>query len=418
MNYENYVEELGKAARAASRSLRMVNANTRNEVLESAAKSLLEKKSQIMTANALDLEAAQAMGLSEAMYDRLTLTEERIQGMSDALLEIAAFEDPLGKVLGQSTTKDGLTIEKQSVPIGSIFFIYESRPNVTIDGAALCLKSGNAVVLRGGKESAHSSKILVDIFRHCMDSCGVDPNGVQLVEHTDRSIVNLLLQRPQDLDLVIPRGGESLIKAVVEQSKIPVIKHYKGLCHIYVDASADLFKAKEIILNAKVQRPGVCNAMETLLLDRNLPVAARQEILEALLASDVKILGDEACASLNEKIIPATDEDWATEYLDYVLSVKTVSGLQEAVDHIADYGSGHTEAVLAQDSDVQNYFVASVDSSSVMINASTRFADGGMYGLGAEVGISTDKLHARGPMGVESLTSYKWIVRGNGQVRN
>jgi glutamate-5-semialdehyde dehydrogenase len=418
MNYENYVEELGKAARAASRSLRMVNANTRNEVLESAAKSLLEKKSQIMTANALDLEAAQAMGLSEAMYDRLTLTEERIQGMSDALLEIAAFEDPLGKVLGQSTTKDGLTIEKQSVPIGSILFIYESRPNVTIDGAALCLKSGNAVVLRGGKESAHSSKILVDIFRHCMDSCGVDPNGVQLVEHTDRSIVNLLLQRPQDLDLVIPRGGESLIKAVVEQSKIPVIKHYKGLCHIYVDASADLFKAKEIILNAKVQRPGVCNAMETLLLDRNLPVAARQEILEALLASDVKILGDEACASLNEKIIPATDEDWATEYLDYVLSVKTVSGLQEAVDHIADYGSGHTEAVLAQDSDVQNYFVASVDSSSVMINASTRFADGGMYGLGAEVGISTDKLHARGPMGVESLTSYKWIVRGNGQVRN
>jgi glutamate-5-semialdehyde dehydrogenase len=418
MNYENYVEELGKAARAASRSLRMVNANTRNEVLESAAKSLLEKKSQIMTANALDLEAAQAMGLSEAMYDRLTLTEERIQGMSDALLEIAAFEDPLGKVLGQSTTKDGLTIEKKSVPIGSILFIYESRPNVTIDGAALCLKSGNAVVLRGGKESAHSSKILVDIFRHCMDSCGVDPNGVQLVEHTDRSIVNLLLQRPQDLDLVIPRGGESLIKAVVEQSKIPVIKHYKGLCHIYVDASADLFKAKEIILNAKVQRPGVCNAMETLLLDRNLPVAARQEILEALLASDVKILGDEACASLNEKIIPATDEDWATEYLDYVLSVKTVSGLQEAVDHIADYGSGHTEAVLAQDSDVQNYFVASVDSSSVMINASTRFADGGMYGLGAEVGISTDKLHARGPMGVESLTSYKWIVRGNGQVRN
>jgi glutamate-5-semialdehyde dehydrogenase len=396
----------------------MVNANTRNEVLESAAKSLLEKKSQIMTANALDLEAAQAMGLSEAMYDRLTLTEERIQGMSDALLEIAAFEDPLGKVLGQSTTKDGLTIEKKSVPIGSILFIYESRPNVTIDGAALCLKSGNAVVLRGGKESAHSSKILVDIFRHCMDSCGVDPNGVQLVEHTDRSIVNLLLQRPQDLDLVIPRGGESLIKAVVEKSKIPVIKHYKGLCHIYVDASADLFKAKEIILNAKVQRPGVCNAMETLLLDRNLPVAARQEILEALLASDVKILGDEACASLNEKIIPATDEDWATEYLDYVLSVKTVSGLQEAVDHIADYGSGHTEAVLAQDSDVQNYFVASVDSSSVMINASTRFADGGMYGLGAEVGISTDKLHARGPMGVESLTSYKWIVRGNGQVRN
>jgi glutamate-5-semialdehyde dehydrogenase len=387
-------------------------------VLESAAKSLLEKKSQIMTANALDLEAAQAMGLSEAMYDRLTLTEERIQGMSDALLEIAAFEDPLGKVLGQSTTKDGLTIEKKSVPIGSILFIYESRPNVTIDGAALCLKSGNAVVLRGGKESAHSSKILVDIFRHCMDSCGVDPNGVQLVEHTDRSIVNLLLQRPQDLDLVIPRGGESLIKAVVEKSKIPVIKHYKGLCHIYVDASADLFKAKEIILNAKVQRPGVCNAMETLLLDRNLPVAARQEILEALLASDVKILGDEACASLNEKIIPATDEDWATEYLDYVLSVKTVSGLQEAVDHIADYGSGHTEAVLAQDSDVQNYFVASVDSSSVMINASTRFADGGMYGLGAEVGISTDKLHARGPMGVESLTSYKWIVRGNGQVRN
>jgi glutamate-5-semialdehyde dehydrogenase len=418
MNYENYVEELGKAARMASRSLRMVNATTRNEVLESAAKSLLEKKSQIMTANALDLEAAQKMNLSEAMYDRLTLTEERIQGMADALIEIAAFEDPLGKILGQSTTKDGLTIEKQSVPIGSIFFIYESRPNVTIDGAALCLKSGNAVVLRGGKESAHSSKILVDIFRHCMDSCGVDPNGVQLVEHTDRSIVNLLLQRPQDLDLVIPRGGESLIKAVVEKSKIPVIKHYKGLCHIYVDASADLFKAKEIILNAKVQRPGVCNAMETLLLDRNLPVAARQEILEALLASDVKILGDEACASLNEKIIPATDEDWATEYLDYVLSVKTVSGLQEAVDHIADYGSGHTEAVLAQDSDVQNYFVASVDSSSVMINASTRFADGGMYGLGAEVGISTDKLHARGPMGVESLTSYKWIVRGNGQVRN
>lgn len=414
---ENIVEKLGTQTRIASRDLRTISHEQRNKALASIALGLIENTDAILVENAKDLKAAEANGLSGAMIDRLTLTVDSIQGISTAVKQIESFEDPLNKNLGVTTTADGLEIEKRSVAIGSILFIYESRPNVTIDGAALCLKSGNAVILRGGKESFYSSMILVKIVREALLANKIPVNAVQLVEQTDRELVGLLLQRDQDIDLVIPRGGESLIKAVVEQSRIPVIKHYKGLCHVYVDASADHKKALDIVINAKTHRTGVCNAAETLILDKRLNLDFQKSIIDALLERGVKICGDEHVQTLNSHVTVADAKEYATEYLDHAISVKSVDDVYGALDHIDTFGSGHTEAIVAQDQATLDLFVAGVDSSSVMTNASTRFADGGMYGLGAEVGISTDKLHARGPMGVESLTTYKWIVKGDGHVR-
>lgn len=417
LNHQEIVDQLASQSRQASRHLRTLSAETRNQALISIAAGLESNKAQILAENAKDLEAAKASGLSEAMVDRLTLTEDRIQGIADAVKEIESFEDPLNKNLGVTTTKDGLEIEKRSVPIGSILFIYESRPNVTIDGAALCLKSGNAVILRGGKESIYSSSIFIKIVREALKANGIPEGAVQLVEQTDREIVGLLLQKDQDLDLVIPRGGEGLIKAVVEQSRIPVIKHYKGLCHVYLDQTADHKKALDIIINAKTQRTGVCNAAETLILNKALDLDFQKQVITALIDKGVRVCGDEHVQGLHSSVQVATDADWEAEYLGMEISVKSVSTPQEAMDHIDQYGSGHTESIVAQDQAILDQFVASVDASSVMMNASTRFADGGMYGLGAEVGISTDKLHARGPMGVESLTTYKWIVTGDGHIR-
>lgn len=418
MSLQEVVEELATRTRQASRGLRLIPADQRNRALAAIAEGLEASKAEILVENAKDLEAAQSSGLSEAMIDRLKLTDDRIQGIADAVREIESFEDPLGKNLGETTTKDGLQIEKRSVAIGSILFIYESRPNVTIDGAALCLKSGNSVILRGGKESIYSSTIFVNIVRKALLESGIPEDAVQLVAQTDRDLVGLLLKRDEDLDLVIPRGGESLIKAVVEQSRIPVIKHYKGLCHVYVDASADTKKAMDIVVNAKTHRTGVCNAAETLLLDEGLSIELRKDLVTALQAKGVRIAGDDKVQAIVDHVDAATDEDWATEYLSSEISVKTVDGIAEAMDHIDEYGSGHTEAIVAEDQSILDAFVQGVDASSVMTNASTRFADGGMYGLGAEVGISTDKLHARGPMGVESLTTYKWIVQGDGHIRS
>lgn len=417
LNHQEIVDQLASQSRQASRHLRTLSAETRNQALISIAAGLESNKAQILAENAKDLEAAKASGLSEAMVDRLTLTEDRIQGIADAVKEIESFEDPLNKNLGVTTTKDGLEIEKRSVPIGSILFIYESRPNVTIDGAALCLKSGNAVILRGGKESIYSSSIFIKIVREALKANGIPEGAVQLVEQTDREIVGLLLQKDQDLDLVIPRGGEGLIKAVVEQSRIPVIKHYKGLCHVYLDETADHKKALDIIINAKTQRTGVCNAAETLILNKALDLDFQKQVITALIDKGVRVCGDEHVQGLHSSVQAATDADWEAEYLGMEISVKSVATPQEAMDHIDQYGSGHTESIVAQDQAILDQFVASVDASSVMMNASTRFADGGMYGLGAEVGISTDKLHARGPMGVESLTTYKWIVTGDGHIR-
>lgn len=417
MSLSKIVETLSSNVRLGSRKLRGCSLDQRNAALVKMAALLRSETSQILRANAKDTEAAKDNGLSMAMIDRLTLTAERIEAMAEATEQIAAFPDPLGGIIREHTTDAGLKISQVRVPIGAILFIYESRPNVTIDGAALCLKSGNAVILRGGRESMHSSKVLADLVRQGLEAENLPVEAVQLVENPDREIVSRLLQRTDALDLVIPRGGEGLIKAVVEQSKIPVIKHYKGVCHVYVDGAANMEKAVKIVQNAKIQRPGVCNAMETLLLDEALGQDKATTILQNLLEKGVSLFGCEKTHSW----FPAADlvepDQYYTEYLDLKCSVRVVQGVQGAMDHIEEFGSGHTEAVVSEDAEVLHTFLQGVDSSSVMANASTRFADGGEYGLGAEVGISTDKLHARGPMGVDSLTTYKWVVHGDGHIR-
>ncbi len=414
---ESYVNDIALRSRSAAGKLRLVTAEKRNEALVKIADALIEKTPEILIANKKDLQAASTMDISTSMMDRLTLSKERVAGMAQAVKEIADFADPLNRLIDSYETKEGLKIEKRSVAIGSIFFIYESRPNVTIDGAALCLKSGNAVILRGGKESAFSSGILVQIVRTVLKEVGIVEDAVQLIDKPDRNIVNLLLVKDSELDLVIPRGGEGLIRFVAENSRVPVIKHYKGLCHVYVDKSAKLDMAIDIAMNAKTHRPGVCNAMETLLIDKKLESSKVSDILNSLKNANVQLWADQKTADILGDSVSVKENPYHTEYLDYHLSVCVVDGVEEAIVHIDQYGSGHTEAVVSESVEVQNMFLASVDSASVMINASTRFADGGMYGLGAEVGISTDKLHARGPMGVESLTSYKWVVRGNGHIR-
>ncbi|MCQ2092580.1 MAG: glutamate-5-semialdehyde dehydrogenase [Fibrobacter sp.] len=414
---EAYAESLAKNARKASRVLRTLSAERRNAALKLVATKLRQQKAEILAANKIDLEAS-AGKISDSMMDRLTLNDARIEAMAKGAEEIAAFADPLGRILEARELKNGIKISRVAVPMGSIFFIYESRPNVTIDGACLCFKSGNAVVLRGGKESLKSSQILAGIFRSALTESGIDADAVQLVENPDHALVTKLLQMNDYLDLVIPRGGERLIRAVVEQSKIPVIKHFNGICHVYIDKAADLAKAKDILINAKTQRTGVCNAMECVLFDRHLDKAAVLDLVKALQDKGVEFYGNAECVKELPNVTDIGDEsNYHHEYLALKSSVKFVDGVEEACEHIEKYSSRHTEAIVSEDTAAQEYFAANVDSSSVMLNASTRFADGGEYGLGAEVGISTDKIHARGPMGVESLCTYKWILRGNGQVR-
>ena len=416
-NLDQYAEELAKNAKKATRGLRTLSAERRNAALNLVAQKLRTQKAEILAANKLDLEASVGK-ISDAMMDRLTLNDTRIEAMAKGAEEIAAFADPLGRTLESRDLKNGIHISRVAVPLGAIFFIYESRPNVTIDGACLCFKSGNAVVLRGGKESLKSSQLLASIFRSALEECGIDKNAVQLVENPDHALVTKLLQMNTYLDLVIPRGGERLIRAVVDQSKIPVIKHFNGICHVYIDKSADIEKARNILINAKTQRTGVCNAMECVLFDRSLDKAAVLDLVKALQDKGVEFFGNAECVRELPNVQDIGDEsNYHHEYLALKSSVKFVDGVAEACDHIEKNSSGHTEAIVAEDEAALNYFATNVDSSSVMLNASTRFADGGEYGLGAEVGISTDKIHARGPMGVESLCTYKWILKGNGQVR-
>lgn len=414
---QNLADVLASQARSASGNLRTLSENSRKAVLLRTAELLREKKSEIFEKNRLDLENNKGK-ISDAMLDRLTLNEARLEAMARGVEEIAEFSTPIGKVLEKRTLANGIDISRVAVPIGSVFFIYESRPNVTIDGAALCFKAGNAVILRGGKESIYSSSILAEIFRMALRENDVDENAVQLVENPDHALVSLLLQKNDEIDLVIPRGGERLIRAVVEQSKIPVIKHFNGICHVYIDKSADMEKALAIVMNAKTQRTGVCNAMECLLLHKELSDENVNRIVSSLQEKGVELFGDAySCARVPGVLDIGDESNYRTEYLALKASVRFVDSVEQACEHIEKYSSRHTEAVVAEDVSVQDYFVQNVDSSSVMVNASTRFADGGEYGLGAEVGISTDKLHARGPMGVESLCTYKWILRGNGQVR-
>jgi len=399
--FEMIAEKAAQTAKNASLELRVLSADVRNKALQKAAEAIRLKKTEIIEENKKDIEAAKNSGMAEYMIDRLTLNPKRIEEMAKGVEEIAAFADPLGKILEHRTLKNGIDISRISVPLGAIFFIYESRPNVTIDGAALCFKSGNAVILRGGKESVHSSSFLAKIFCDALAQFGISKDAVQYIDNPDRSLLGCLLKQNKYLDLVIPRGGEGLIRAVSEQSKIPVIKHFNGICHVYVDKSANIDKAAKILFNAKVQRPSVCNAAETVLLHKDLPEEAVERILKPLRDAGVQIHRDKC----------------GIEYLDLQISACFVSGVEEACEHIEKYGSHHTDAIVAENAEVLEYFANNVDSASVMLNASTRFADGGQYGLGAEVGISTDKLHARGPMGVESLCSYKWVLKGNGQVR-
>jgi glutamate-5-semialdehyde dehydrogenase len=410
-------QAIGQRARAAARQLAAAGSNLRNATLKAMAAALRTGAVGLIKENADDVSAAKLAGLSAAMIDRLTLTGDRVQKMARDIEEIAEQRDPIGETIEGYVRPSGLRIERIRVPLGVVLVIYESRPNVTSDVAALCLKSGNASILRGGKESLRSNLAIHRVLAEAVRSQGLPADAVQMVESPDRDLLAALLREDRTIDVVIPRGGESLIRAVVEQSTIPVIKHYKGVCHVYVDELADLDMAEAICFNAKVQRPATCNAMETLLVHQTVAARFLPRICRKLSAAGVELRGDERTRRFWPPTKPATEDDWYAEYLDLILAVRVVDTLKEAIDHIARYGSNHTDAIVSEDVRHIQQFVRDVDSSSVMVNTSTRFSDGGEYGLGAEVGISTDKLHARGPMGVRDLTTYKWVVYGSGQLR-
>jgi glutamate-5-semialdehyde dehydrogenase len=409
-----YIASMAAAAQRASVTLRVLSAEAKNRALGSIAASLDARRDRLAAANARDLERGKAAGLSAAMLDRLTLTRKRIDDMIGSLHEIAGFDDPVGEIVGVRRPA-GFLLEKVRCPIGVVAMIYESRPNVTLDAAALCLKSGNAVILRGGTEARESSAAIVEAIREGLAGAGVAGDSVQYVERPEYEAIDALVTQAGLVDLVIPRGGEALIRRVVEKATVPVIKHYKGVCHLYVDESADLDMAADVVANSKMQRPGTCNALEKLLVHR--AVAARFLPLIQAKLQGVELRGDGATRSILPGTAQATEEDWYKEYLDLVLTVKVVGGLEEAMAHIEKYGSRHTDGILSRDVGTIERFVNTVDSSVVTVNASTRLNDGGVFGLGAEIGISTDKLHARGPMGLKELTTYKWVIRGNGDLR-
>jgi glutamate-5-semialdehyde dehydrogenase len=408
---------LGSRAKNAAKNLALASGAAKNAWLERGAEALRTRTPEILEANARDVAAAPGLGLTAAAIDRLTLNPRRIDEMARALIDVASLPDPIGEVVAASRRPNGLEVSQVRVPLGVIFMIYESRPNVTVDAAALCIKSGNAAILRGGKEAIHSNRALHRVLADALTASGLPEHAVQLVPTIDRAAVGCLLKLPEFIDLAIPRGGESLIRRVAAEARMPVMKHYQGICAVYVDAAADPEMAVRIILNAKAQRPGVCNAAETLLVHRAiapsfLPAAAR-----ALGDAGVELRGDAAARSMVPRMVPATDRDWDTEFLDKVLAVGIVDSIDQAIAHIARHGSAHTDAIVTGDLAAARKFVAEVDSAAVMVNASTRFNDGGQLGLGAEIGISTDKYHARGPCGLRELTSTKWVVLGDGQVR-
>ncbi len=408
---------VGERARRAARLLQRAGPSTRTDALRAMAAGLRDGVDTLRADNEADLEGAREAGLSKAMIDRLTLSPERIEKMARSLEEVADLRDPVGEVLEGYVRPNGLRIERVRVPIGVVLTIYESRPNVTSDVAGLCLKSGNASVLRGGKESLRSNLAIHRVLAETLTAMDLPADAVQMVDTPDRNLLAALLRQHETIDLVVPRGGEALIRAVAEQATIPVIKHYKGVCHVYVDDLADLDMADAICFNAKVQRPGVCNALETLLVHANVAARFLPRICRRLAEAGVELRGCERTREHWPDANEATEDDWPAEYLDLVLAVRVVDDLEAAIEHIETYGSRHTDAIVTEDVRRIRRFVQGVDSSSVMVNASTRFSDGGEYGLGAEVGISTDKLHARGPMGCRDLTTYKWVVTGNGQLR-
>ncbi|MCU0538705.1 MAG: glutamate-5-semialdehyde dehydrogenase [Desulfobacterales bacterium] len=414
---DDTIAAMARRARQAARAVARAGTEVKNAALLEIAAAITHEAEELCAENAKDLQAARAGGLPAAMIDRLTIGSGTIVGMAAGLREVAGLPDPVGSCGPTRVRPNGLEITRMRIPLGVIGIIYESRPNVTVDAAALCLKAGNAVLLRGGSEALHSNRALAAVIGRALAAAGLPPAAVQVVPTADRAAVNALLQQEEWIDLIIPRGGEELIRFVAANSKIPVLKHYKGVCHVYVDEGADLAMAEAVCFNAKVQRPGVCNAMETLLVHR----AEAGRFLPAMAArfagAGVELRGCPETCRILPGIVPAVDADWPAEYLDLILAVKVVSGMEAAIDHIAAYGSNHTEAIVTRDYERARRFVREVDSSVVLVNASTRFNDGGQLGLGAEIGISTSKLHAFGPMGLEELTTTKFIVLGSGQIR-
>jgi glutamate-5-semialdehyde dehydrogenase len=411
------VEQICRAAKEAASRIGRADAARKNAALAGMAKGLRERSEWLKAENRKDMDAGKAKGLSAAMLDRLLLTDDRIRQMADGIEEVIALPDPVGEVLKMGRRPNGLWVGRMRIPLGVIGIIYESRPNVTADAAALCVKSGNAVVLRGGSEAIHSNTAIARILREALGASGLPADAVSIIERTDREAIDCLLAAEEFIDLIIPRGGEGLIRSVAEKSRIPVIKHYKGVCHIYVDEDADVGQAIPICINAKVQRPGVCNAMETLLVHEKAAPEFLPLVAAALVKSGVELRGCPVTVRIVPQAKPASEEDWGAEYLDLVLAVKVVSSLEEAMEHIRRHGSLHTEAILTRDHGRAMRFVREVDSSLVLVNASTRFNDGFQLGLGAEIGISTTKVHAFGPMGLEELTTTKFIAFGDGQVR-
>ncbi len=409
--------ELGRNARRASRALMGWTADRKNRALESMADHLVRHIPQILEANKKDVTEAQENGLSDAMVDRLLLNEERIKAMIQGVRDVAALPDPVGRVLKSWEKENGLLLKKIAVPIGVIGMIYESRPNVTADAAALCLKASNAIILRGGSESFRSNQAIADALQEGGRAAGLPEHAIQLVPMRDRDAVRALITMDQYVDVIVPRGGEGLIRAVAENATVPVLKHYEGICHVYVDGEADPVKAWSIVENAKCQRPGVCNAAETLLVDSALDAEWLIKMADILEARGVELRGDERARRVVSSMKAATEEDWRTEYLDLILSVRMVDGIEQAVEHINTYGSGHSDAIVTENPEKQDYFGRMVDSAAVYLNASTRFTDGAEFGMGAEIGISTDRLHARGPVALEELTTYKYVVTGSGQIR-
>lgn len=411
------LEEIGKRAKAVVPELLALSSEQKNQVLERVAERLVEQESFLIEQNELDVKKAEENGVSESMIDRLRLTKERISGMAEGLVKLIALEDPIGEVLGMVKRPNGLLIGRKRVPLGVIGIIYESRPNVTADAFGLCFKTGNAVILRGGSDAIHSNIAILQCIQEGLRACGISVEAVQLITDTDREIVGKMMKLSQYIDVLIPRGGAGLIKRVVENSTIPVIETGTGNCHIYVDEFADIAMAEKILINAKTQRTGVCNACESLVIHEKVLKEALPVLVSSLKAHGVEIRADEKAKEICADLLPASEEDFGTEYLDLIISVKTVSSIDEAIAHINRYNTGHSEAIITKDYGNAQKFLQDIDAAAVYVNASTRFTDGFEFGFGAEIGISTQKLHARGPMGLEALTTYKYIVYGDGQIR-
>ena len=418
MDITSEIRELAASAKQAARTLATASSDAKNTALLAMASAIEESADDLKAANAQDLADGEKAGLSAALLDRLRLTDKRIAAMATGLRQVAALPDPVGAVIAGWRRPNGLLITKVRVPLGVVVIIYESRPNVTADAAGLCIKSGNATVLRGGKEALRSNVAIWRLLQKGLAQAGLPADAIQLVQTTDRAAIDVLIKANDLVDVVVPRGGEGLIRRVTEGATVPVIKHYKGVCHVYVDAAADLAMAEEVCFNAKCQRPGVCNAMETMLVHEAVAADFLPRMLKRFAEAGVELRGCERTRQFFQGVEPATEDDWSAEYLDLVLAVRVVASTDEAIDHIARYGSAHSDAIITTDIRQAEKFTRAVDSAAVYVNASTRFTDGYEFGMGAEIGISTDKLHARGPMGLEELTTYKFVVYGDGQLRS